>query len=74
VIVKVKEVAEKSKGGIVVAVDKKMERMLTRGNDCRYRSRCVGSVQDQEQFAGLKVGDRVFYAKYAGKWIADPET
>lgn len=26
------------------------------------------------EHAGLKIGDRVYFARYAGKWIIDPET
>jgi len=29
------------------------------------------AFKPKTEYAGLKVGDRVAYAKYAGKWISD---
>ena len=75
VIVKPKEVEEKTESGIVLAVDKGMEE----------RAQVVGTiVHIGDDFAdayrpkvarwGLKEGDKVYYAKYAGKWVEDPQT
>lgn len=75
VIVRVKEVAEKSKGGIVLAVDKKMEKNAhTEGVVVDIGEDVYAAFKTKSQHAGLQVGDRVFYAKYAGKWIEDPDT
>lgn len=75
VILKVKEVAEKSKGGIVLAVDKRLERQAyTQGTVIDIGPDAWAAFKTKEEFAGLKIGDTVFYAKYAGKWLADPET
>lgn len=75
VLLQVKEVAEKSKGGIVLAVDKKMERMAyTEGTIVDIGPDAWAAFKTKEEFAGLKKGDRVFFAKYSGKWIVDPET
>jgi co-chaperonin GroES (HSP10) len=75
VILKVKEVAEKSKGGIVLALDKRLERQAyTEGTVVDIGPDAWSGFKPKQEFAGLKVGDTVFYAKYAGKWIRDPET
>lgn len=75
VILKVKEVEEKSAGGIVLAVDKKMERNAhIEGTIVDIGPDAWAAYRPSEPFAGLKVGDRVMYAKYSGKWIQDPQT
>lgn len=75
IILKVKEVEEKSKGGIVLAVDKKLERnAFTEGTIVDIGPDAWSAFKTKDEFAGLKVGDKVFYAKYSGKWIVDPET
>lgn len=72
IIIKPDEVLKYSKGGIALAVDAKME----------ANAQVVGTIVDiGEDFAvaykpktpywGLKVGDKVYYAKYAGKWVGD---
>lgn len=74
-MIEVEEVQEKTKGGIILAVDTVLER----------NAQTIGKlVAMGEDFAvaykptlpqwGLKVGDRVVYAKHAGKWVKDPET
>lgn len=67
-------VEEKTKSGIYIATDKKMEQnaqvtgiILDIGEDA------FAAYKPKTPFAGLKVGDRVWYAKYAGKWIKDKE-
>lgn len=75
VILKVKEVEEKSKGGIVLAIDKKLERQAyTQGTVIDIGPDAWAAYKPSQPFAGLKIGDVVFFAKYSGKWIADPET
>ena len=74
-IIKPKKVEEVTSGGIVLAVDQKLEE----------QAQVLGTIIDLgEDFAtayrpklaqwGLKVGDQVYYAKYAGKWVKDPQT
>lgn len=70
------EVEKVSKGGIdLSALDEKMER----------NAQVMGKlVKIGEDFAkdykpttpqwGLKIGDIVVYAKFAGKWVKDPKT
>jgi co-chaperonin GroES (HSP10) len=67
-------VEEKTKSGIVLAVDQKLERgaqvtgtILDMGEDV------AAAYKPKTEFWGLKVGDKVWYAKYAGKWIKDIE-
>lgn len=75
VLIRVKPVEETTKSGIVLAVDKKMEKMAyTEGTILDIGPDAWAAFKTKEEFAGLKVGDRVFFAKYAGKWIVDPET
>lgn len=74
-ILRPKEVEKKTASGIVLAVDEGME----------ARAQVLGTIVDiGEDFAvayrpktphwGLAVGDQVYYAKYAGKWVKDPDT
>lgn len=75
ILVRVKEVAEKSKGGIVLAVDKKIEKnAYTQGTIVDIGEDAYAAFHPKTEHAGLKIGDIVFYAKYSGKWIEDPET
>lgn len=73
VLVKPDAIEEKSIGGIVLAVDEKMEK----------GARITGTVVDigpdvyptsSVVHGGLVIGDRVYYAKYAGKTIYDQTT
>lgn len=72
VIVKADKIEERTDSGIYLAQD---ERQI-RG------AQIVGTIVDigpdawkayntSEEFAGLKIGDKVFYAKYAGKVIKE---
>ena len=74
-ILKPLEVEKYSKGGIALAVDERLE----------MNAQVIGVVVELgPDFAkdykpsvpawGLKPGDRVFYARYAGKWVKDPDT
>lgn len=74
-LIKPDEVVKKTAGGIYLALDERME----------LNAQVVGTIVEiGPDFAvafrptlpawGLKPGDKVFYAKYAGKWVKDPET
>ena len=69
------EVETTTKGGLVLALDERLE----------MNAQVVGTIVELgPDFAkdykpslpawGLKAGDKVFYARYAGKWIKDPAT
>lgn len=73
VLVKPDAIEEKSVGGIVLAVDEKLER------GARITGTIVGIGPDVYPnstlvHGGLAIGDRVYYAKYAGKTIYDQTT
>lgn len=80
VILRVKEaVSEHEVKGtsikLALPVDKKLERQAyTEGTVVDIGPDAWAAYRPSLPFAGLKEGDRVFYAKYSGKWIADPET
>jgi co-chaperonin GroES (HSP10) len=68
------EVKKTTESGLVLAIDEVMER----------NAQVLGTVVELgEDFAvayrpttpkwGLKAGDKVFFARYAGKWVKDPE-
>jgi co-chaperonin GroES (HSP10) len=73
VLVKPDPIEEKTSGGIVLALDEKLEK----------GARMTGVIVDigddvfpnsLTEFAGLKVGDRIYFAKYAGKVVVDKNT
>lgn len=70
ITVKPDEVEEKTKGGIIIAQDKRMamNNQVT-GVITDIGEDAYAAFKPKREFAGLKVGDRVAYAKYAGKWI-----
>lgn len=75
VLVKVEKVEEKSKGGIVIPDTVR---------DVERRAAEVGVVVDVGPTAWMAdglggkpwaaVGDKVWFAKYGGKWVKHPET
>ena len=76
VLVRPKNVDAVSKGGIdLSAVDQKMERnaQIT-GTIIDIGPDVYKAFKTTEEFAGLKIGDIVYYPKYAGKWVPDFNT
>jgi chaperonin GroES len=75
IIVKPDPVKEKTESGLFLAVDKKMEQNAqVAGTIVSIGPDAWAAFRPSIPFAGLKIGDRVYYAKYAGKWIENPET
>lgn len=72
IIVKPDEIKEKSQGGIILAQDKRlaMNAQVT-GVILHIGEDAWAAFKPKTKFAGLKVGDRVAYARYAGKWLED---
>lgn len=70
VLIKPKEIETESEGGIVLVLDERMEKA---GNDIGT----VTAIGDQAFVAygdepWCKVGDKIIYAKYGGKFVVDP--
>ena len=72
-IVKPDPVEEVSPGGIIISMDKKLERagQIT-GVIKSIGHLCWADLGDGEPWA--KIGDRVHFSRYAGRYIEDPET
>ena len=75
VLLKPDEIQTKSAGGIELVIDRKAELndqslgvIVDIGDDV------YAAFKPKREFAGLQVGDRVYYAKRAGKWCQDPVT
>lgn len=73
VLVKPDPIEEKTSTGIVLALDEKLEK----------GARMTGVVMDigpdvfpnsSVMYGGLRVGDRIYFAKYAGKVVVDRDT
>ena len=72
VLVKPDPIEEVSQGGIVLAVDPKKERLaVDKGTVVTLGDTAFSG--DFKTESPPKVGDRVYYAKYAGKLIKDTD-
>lgn len=75
VAIKVDEVKEMSKGGIALVVDRKAEiNDQTLGTIVAIGDDVYAAFKPIRPYAGLNIGDRVYFAKRAGKWCQDPNT
>ena len=73
VVIKPDPVLEK-KGSIILATNKALERGATQsGTVVSIGEDAFAAYRPKREFAGLKIGDHVAYAKYAGKWVQDPD-
>lgn len=69
-IVRPDPVEKTTKSGIVIATDEKLERGATTvGTIIAIGEDAFVAYKPKKEFAGLKVGDRVAYAKYSGAWL-----
>lgn len=76
VVLRPDPVVEETVGGIILAVDSKLEKgatitgtVVAIGPEAfRSFNRAAGF---QQYVPWVSVGDRVYYAKYAGKWVLD---
>ncbi|MDE1868312.1 MAG: hypothetical protein KGI08_11480 [Thaumarchaeota archaeon] len=67
-------VEKKTKSGIVLAVDEKMEQNAqVVGTIIDIGEDVAAAFKPKTEYWGLRVGDKIWYAKYAGKWIKDEE-
>ena len=74
-VIKPVEVEERTKSGIVLAIDQGLEiRAQVLGTIVELGEDFAAAYSPKTPFWGLKKGDQIFYAKYAGKWVKDPDT
>lgn len=74
-MIEVEEVQKYSKGGIALVTDEVMERNAqTVGKILAFGEDFAVAFKPKLPRWGLKEGDRVIYAKHAGKWVKDPTT
>ncbi len=73
IICKPDPIEEVTKGGIVLAVDRKLERAgQMSGHVVAVGSLAWTQFQDEEPWC--KVGDHVLWARYSGATLTDPDT
>lgn len=73
IVIKPDPVMEKTKGGIILATDDKLERAaISVGTVVEVGPIAFMAFKPYEG-AWCKAGDKIAYARYAGKWVADPE-
>lgn len=77
VMVKPREVKKTTASGIAIVLDEKIEKSATVigtvvgvGPDAWKTMYITGTASEP----WAKVGDEVYYAKYAGKWVIDEDT
>jgi co-chaperonin GroES (HSP10) len=69
-LVRLEPIETKSAGGIILAKDERREKNgAEKGIIVELSSDCF-----QEHEGLPKVGDQVYFAKYAGKFVVDPDT
>ena len=78
ILVKPDEIEKVSDGGIVLVQDEKSAKVATTSGTivgigpiawCDYNRN-----YSDPNYRWVEVGDKVLYARYGGKWIADPNT
>lgn len=75
VVIRPDPVEERTKSGLILAVDKKLEKGATdRGTIVEIGPDVYSAFKTTLPFGGLVVGQRVAFAKYSGKWVEDEET
>ena len=71
-LVKPDEVETKTKGGIILAIDEKREQAAAeRGTVVAVGDTCFKDYGADSDL--IKVGDRVYFARYAGKKVTDAD-
>jgi co-chaperonin GroES (HSP10) len=73
IIVKPDEIKKETASGIVLALDERAEKgARITGTIVHIGEIAWAAYKPVSMYAGLQVGDKVFFAKYAGKLIIDP--
>lgn len=74
IVVKPDPIEKTSAGGIILAMDERQERAATtRGTIVDIGEDAWSAYRVKSQFAGLKIGDRIYFARYAGKMIKETD-
>lgn len=80
-LIKPDPVEEKTASGIVLAVDKKMERnagtsgvVLEVGPEAFLAFQNAAGIPLERRVPWVKAGDHIYHVKYAGKWVDDKAT
>lgn len=75
VVIRPYAVEKKTKSGLLLAIDEKLEEGATdRGIIVAIGPDVYAAFKTKLPFGGLEPGQRVAFAKYSGKWVIDPET
>lgn len=75
VVIKPDPVEKKTKSGLVLALDEKLEEGATQtGTIISIGPDVYAAFKPSLPYAGLEIGQRVSFAKYSGKWVKDDET
>jgi co-chaperonin GroES (HSP10) len=81
ILIRPDPVVEKTKSGLVLAVDKKLERnagtsgtVLEVGPEAFLAFQEASGIPMAARKPWVKSGDHIYHAKYAGKWIDDAAT
>src|SRR5947207_12592997 len=81
ILIRPDPVEEVSKGGIVLATDKKLEKgattsglVLDIGPEAFLAFQDAASIPLNARKPWVAPGDHIYYAKYAGKWIDDKQS
>jgi co-chaperonin GroES (HSP10) len=73
VLVKPDEVEKKSEAGIILAIDERLHRnAMDKGTIISIGSNAWKAYDDGHPWG--VVGDKIYYAKHAGRFVKDPET
>lgn len=75
IVIRPDAVEKKTKSGLYLAVDEAKEKgACVTGTIVDIGPDVFKAHKTVLPFAGLKVGDKVYFAKYAGKWVVDLDT
>lgn len=71
ILIKPDPIEEVTPSGIILSMDKPLERA---GQSCGIIVSIGNDAWAEFEAPWAKIGDRVHYSRYAGRYIADPET
>lgn len=74
VLVKPEELEDKTESGIIVQWDKREKAAVEIGEVVELGSTCFSDFKTDPVSEGIKVGSKVYFAKYSGKEVKDGDT